>query len=162
MRGFTLIEILIVMALMGILAGISTANFRAALLMVKVQATASDMGVVQNAVKSVSADCGTLPRWNATTDPGFMSQPAWATGGCWKGPYLNYWLMSTPLGGNFRYVGTAGNAPIVRVAGIDQASARLLAVKIQSQFGATSLGSVSKSGSTWSVDLTVRDAVNVK
>ena len=38
--------------------------------MTSVQATASNLGVIQNALRAVSADCGTLPRWAAATDPG--------------------------------------------------------------------------------------------
>ena len=157
-RGFTLIELLIVVALIGILAATSMLNARSVLVTVQVQATASDMGVIQNALRAVAADCGTLPQWAATTDPGLMFQAAWAAG-CWKGPYLNNWLTTTPVGGSFLYVGNAGNPPIVRVAGVTVDAAQRLAAKIQTQFGADAVGTVSKSGSTWNVDLVVRGAV---
>jgi hypothetical protein len=53
-------------------------------------------------------------------------------------------------------VGTAGPPPVVRVAGIDVDSARRLAAKVQSQLGSSALGTVNKSGATWSLDLIVR------
>jgi general secretion pathway protein G len=160
-RGFTLVEMLVVVALIGILAATSMLNARSVLVTVQVQATASDMGVIQNALRAVAADCGTLPRWAAATDPGLMFQGAWAAG-CWKGPYLNDWLTATPVGGSFLYVGTPGNPPVVRVAGVNVDAAQRLAAKIQTQFGSDAVGTVSKSGSTWNVDLVVRGADNVK
>jgi hypothetical protein len=131
-------------------------------MVVKAQATASDLRIMQNAIKAVSGDCSTLPVWSAATDPGFTFQPTWATAGCWKGPYLNRWMTSTPLGGTFAFVGKSGTAPILRIAGIDEGGARILAAKIQSQFGPSALSSVKKSGKTWTVDLVIREAVNVK
>jgi prepilin-type N-terminal cleavage/methylation domain-containing protein len=157
-RGFSLVEMLVVVALIMILAATSVLNARSVLLTVRVQATASDMGVIQNALRAVAADCGTLPQWAAPTDPGLMFPAAWAAG-CWKGPYLNDWLTAAPVGGSFLYVGTAGNPPVVRVAGVSVDAAQRLAAKIQTQFGSDAVGAVSTSGSTWNVDLVVRGPV---
>jgi prepilin-type N-terminal cleavage/methylation domain-containing protein len=160
-NGFTLIELLIVVALIGILASISMVNLRGALLGAKAQATASDLRILQNAVRAVSGDCSTLPVWAAESDPGFTFQPSWAAGSCWKGPYLNTWMTSTPLGGTFAYVGETASPPILRVAGINAGAAQVLASKVQAQFGPSALRSVSKSGEAWTVDLVIWEAVNV-
>jgi len=71
---------------------------------------------------------------------------AWAAG-CWKGPYLNDWLTARPVGGSFLYVGTAGNPPIVRVAGVNSGRGPAAGGQDPDAVGSDAVGTVSKSGS---------------
>ncbi|MBN2328245.1 MAG: prepilin-type N-terminal cleavage/methylation domain-containing protein [Candidatus Omnitrophica bacterium] len=62
-NSFTLIELLIVVAIIGILAAIAMPNFLNAQVRAKVARAVSNMKSVQSALESYYLDIGSYPRW---------------------------------------------------------------------------------------------------
>jgi general secretion pathway protein G len=78
--GFTLIEMLAVMALIGVLSGIVTPRLNDILLMVKVTQAIADINAIQQDVLAFSATSDSLPPDLATVGRGGMLDP-------WGNPY---------------------------------------------------------------------------
>jgi len=84
-RGFTLIELMLVLVILAILAGIVVPRFANRSQQAKVTAAGTDIANIEVAIDSFEVDCGRYP----TTEEGLMAlmaQPANAKG--WHGPYL--------------------------------------------------------------------------
>ena len=73
-KGFTLIEILIVVAILAILAMISIPNFLNAQIRAKVARMQSDLQAVASAIEMYALDRGALPspRWSLTTPVAYI------------------------------------------------------------------------------------------
>ena len=88
-RGFTLIEMLVVMVIIGLLAGIVGPRIWGKLDTSKVQAAQAQIKMLESAVNIMRLDLGSLPANDvglnllvqAPTDPALKSK--------WNGPYLN-------------------------------------------------------------------------
>jgi type II secretion system protein G len=157
--GFTLVELMIVIALLGILTSLATLTLQSLRNRAQVNATVADMAAVRSALMRLRADCDGLPTWSATTDPGLATRPAWATGGCWRGPYMRAWPTTTPLRGSYVYFGPpkTGRAQNVTLSAtaLSQGSSTELSRAIETYFGRAALGRVTFASRTrtYSVEL---------
>jgi general secretion pathway protein G len=107
-KGFTLIELMVVIAIIGILGVVITPVVGKAIEKAKVARTISDLGAINTAADNFYIDTGRFPcnksgGWGK--DPGFTklitASNCWAVeGGCaldcldiagWDGPYLKIW-----------------------------------------------------------------------
>ncbi|MCX7927165.1 MAG: type II secretion system GspH family protein [Candidatus Omnitrophica bacterium] len=121
-KGFTLVELIVVVAIIAILAAVVTPNAFRAIEKAKISSTIADIKAIRAAAYDFYTDTGTLPctkagGWGA--DPGFVRpitpSNCWPNeGGCnqgctnisgWDGPYLEKWPQSGRwlLGGGGKY-----------------------------------------------------------
>lgn len=101
-RGFTLVELLVTMAIIGILATVTVGYLRAARRKQRVAQVKADIGQISLAVQMMKADIGKFPRgsfmlktdssytptstFNITIpSAGLINNPAWSS--AWRGPY---------------------------------------------------------------------------
>jgi general secretion pathway protein G len=92
-RAFTLIELLLVLMIVAILAGLVVPRFVSRPEQAKKTAAAADIGNLSLAINSFQIDCGRFP----TNEEGLralMEQPSNANG--WNGPYLQRQVFSDP------------------------------------------------------------------
>jgi len=100
-RGFTLVELLAVVAIIAVLGAFITPNVIRAIEKSRVSGAVADSRVVKSAVQSYYYDTGQWPTESiAGTDPGFCTNPG-VSG--WSGPYLEHWPSVNPWGGTFTY-----------------------------------------------------------
>ena len=95
MKAFTLIELLIVVAIIAILASIAVPNFLEAQTRAKVARASSDMRTLVTAVESYAVDWNTYPAPGGVTAAGVVHIPGQALGG-----YSNKFLppaVTTPI-----------------------------------------------------------------
>ncbi len=95
LTAFTLIELLIVVAIIAILAAIAIPNFLEAQTRAKVSRASSDMRALATAVESYAVDWGKYPLPGGVTDAGVVHIPGQALGG-----YVNKFLppaITTPV-----------------------------------------------------------------
>ena len=112
-RGFTLVELITVVAIIAILAAVVTPSILKAIEGSRVVAAVSDIKVIKNAALVYYADTGQWPESPNSNgegggenndpggDPGFLADPAGeddSTAG-WNGPYLESWPRKNPWGG---------------------------------------------------------------
>ncbi len=98
-KGFTLVEILVVIFLLSILATFIVPRMFQVLSGEKVKLAKTKMSVVQSAIERFSIDCGRLPNdiEEILTQPSDME-------GKWRGPYLKLSNLLDPWGNNYIYV----------------------------------------------------------
>lgn len=103
-KGFTLVELLVVIAIIAILAAIIAPNAFKAIEKSKVSRTLSDMKAFKTAALQYYADVGHFPVDVAQgVDPGFGTTPLPLPNG-WNGPYLEAPLSkATAWGGQYDY-----------------------------------------------------------
>lgn len=100
-RGFTLIEILIVVAIIGVLAAIAVPNVTRALQTAKQNADAANIALLENAVNMYFIDTGNWPE----EGPGFQTVLV-------DSGYLKEEVAS-PLGGTYTFTLSENDTPIV-------------------------------------------------
>ncbi|MCL0107550.1 prepilin-type N-terminal cleavage/methylation domain-containing protein [Peptococcaceae bacterium] len=101
-KGFTLVELLVVIAVIGILAAIIAPNAFRAIENSKVAAAISDYKAIRTAVLNHYADTGRWPKnARAGEDPNLMTNEDRAPN--WNGPYLDHWKAKNPWGGDYKY-----------------------------------------------------------
>ena len=94
-KGFTLVELLIVIAVIAILATIVTPTAFKALDKSKVSTVEADYKAIKTATLNFHADTGKWP----TDSLDFTTKPSGVSG--WNGPYIDHWPSQTPWGGTY-------------------------------------------------------------
>jgi general secretion pathway protein G len=138
-RGFSMLELLSVLVIVGVLTAHLVAGYRSAILRAKATATVQELTTIRIGLLLFEADCGGLPSWTQPGgDPGLCYAPTYAVGR-WHGPYLRSWPATTPLGGRVVYMGQGGTSdvepPLLRVDGLSAEKARLLGGMAANAFG---------------------------
>jgi len=148
-RGFTLIELIVVIAVIGILAAIIAPNAFKAIEKGKIAAAESDYKSIKTGSMSYYADTGQWPAdgVTGTTSPNpFMAAPAGVSG--WDGPYLEKFPARNPWGGAYTWNndsaidwtgdGTADAARYVTLSNVSPTSANKIDLDLDGTAGATS------------------------
>ncbi len=100
-KGFTLVELITVVAIIAILGAVVTPNILKAIDGSRVVAAVSDVKIIKSAALAYYADTGQWPQSPASassSDPGFLANPDPGIDG-WNGPYLESWPPKNPWGG---------------------------------------------------------------
>jgi general secretion pathway protein G len=102
-EGFTLIELIIVVAIIAILGAVVAPNILKAIDGSRVVAVVADTKVIKSAAQAYYADTGQWPKNPAAGgDPGFINEPDKDAGvDGWNGPYLDRWPEKNPWGGTY-------------------------------------------------------------
>ena len=139
--GFTLIELIVVIAVIGVLAAIIAPNAFRTIEKAKIGATTEDHRAIKTAAMAYYVDTGTWPALDTTPPAAGFATTDGSQG--WDGPYLEKWPPQARWGGTYQWcvVTTAaiGDCPAwdgdpaheryVRITNIPQAAAH----KIDSQ-----------------------------
>jgi general secretion pathway protein G len=100
-NGFTLVELIVVIAVLGILAAVVAPNAFKAIEKAKIARAVSDFRTIKQAGLTIYIDVGLFPTEGAwCAGPGFMNisdVPA-TYQSLWKGPYLEKWSTNFPWG----------------------------------------------------------------
>lgn len=100
-KGFTLVELITVVAIIAILGAVVAPNIIKAIEGSRVVAAISDVKIIKNAALAYYADTGQWPRSpenGSNSDLGFLVDPDPGVNG-WNGPYLESWPPKNPWGG---------------------------------------------------------------
>ncbi|OQX52656.1 MAG: hypothetical protein B5M48_04820 [Candidatus Omnitrophica bacterium 4484_213] len=102
-KGFTLIELIVVIAIIGILAAIIAPNAFKAIEKAKISATIEDYRSIKTAAMSFYADTGTWPADGC--EEAFTANDNCASGtySGWDGPYLEKWPTLAKWGGAYTF-----------------------------------------------------------
>jgi prepilin-type N-terminal cleavage/methylation domain-containing protein len=162
-QGFTLLELVTVVALIGIIAAIATTALQAALLQARTVATTEQLVLIRNALLERGMDCGNV-RGTTFDDPALVT-PRTGDESCWRGPYLTTWESTTALGGTIRYRGRRRSPPELRIDYLTEPTAALLASAVVRQFGEDALALLRRRGGSssarWSLDIIFQDVPTV-
>ena len=101
--GFTLIEMLVVMVIIGLLAGLVGPRLFSKVDLAKVQTAQAQVKMLRGAVESVRLDIGRYP--TAEEGLSLLARPPAdpALGSRWRGPYLEDALPLDPWGHPYQY-----------------------------------------------------------
>jgi general secretion pathway protein G len=103
-KGFTFIEIMVVIILIGLLATLVAPKIFKGMGQAKVKIARSKMAVIENALSQFHLDCGRLP-YDAEGLEALLVAPEDVTGK-WNGPYLKKSEMLDPWDSPYIYVET--------------------------------------------------------
>ncbi|MDA1257106.1 MAG: type II secretion system protein [Chloroflexi bacterium] len=98
-RGFTLVEIMIVVAIIGVLAVMAIPSFMKSRRTARVNAVANDLRVFGDALNMYAMEHGGFP------DDAHISPPFPAGSGVDEYIKVSKWSATTPLGGNYNWEG---------------------------------------------------------
>ena len=112
--GFTLVEVLLVVAILGVLAAVVVANFSGKGKTARIKATRASIAAVCTAIDMYEVDTGRFP----TSLQGLLSSSGEPN---WNGPYLRGGLPADAWGTAFGYSQQGDNSYMVRSAGPDLA-----------------------------------------
>ncbi|MFP5410791.1 MAG: type II secretion system major pseudopilin GspG [Gammaproteobacteria bacterium] len=99
-RGFTLLELLVVLVILGLLVGVVAPRFFGQVGKSEVQVAAAQIRALEDALDQYRLDVGRYP----TTEQGLAAlntQPAGVTR--WRGPYLKKAVPGDPWGNPYQY-----------------------------------------------------------
>lgn len=94
--GFTLVEILLVVAILGILAGVAVQKFSGYTKKANIQAARISIGAIKGAVDRYEIDNGVYP-------PTLQSLITKGNENNWNGPYMEDKALKDPWGSDFSY-----------------------------------------------------------
>lgn len=114
--GFTLVELMVVVAIIGLLAAVVTVNVMGQSHTAKVERVKADMKNIGTALDLYKLACGTYPE----SIEGLWQRPGGKAGNKWAGPYLNegQYPPTDPWGSNYEYQRT-GNSYELKSLGAD-------------------------------------------
>ncbi len=99
-RGFTLVELMVVIAIIGLLAAVVTVNVISQMDEARKTKVAADMQAIEDALKLFKVNMGYYPDSNQFN----LLWEAPANGGSrWKGPYLEEYPPVDPWGAQYTY-----------------------------------------------------------
>ena len=122
-KGFSLVELLVIIAIVGLLATVVLSNLGAARDLAKESRAKNDMSALRKALKVYEIDIGELPprgggintRNDFPNDEDEWEQVVNALrssdGEDWEGPYLTNSILEDPWGNHYIYEDHACNAP---------------------------------------------------
>ena len=100
LRGFTLLELLVVMVIIGLLAGYVAPKFFAHIGKSEIKAARAQIDSLEKALDAYKLDMGSYP----STDEGLMALIQRPAGDAkWQGPYLRKALPNDPWGRPYQY-----------------------------------------------------------
>ncbi|GAB2882952.1 type II secretion system major pseudopilin GspG [Uliginosibacterium flavum] len=99
-RGFTLLELLVVMVIIGLLAGYVAPKFFAHIGKAEVKTTRAQIDSLEKALDAYRLDVGSYPSTEAGL-AALMQRPSGETR--WSGPYLKKGLPNDPWGRPYQY-----------------------------------------------------------
>jgi prepilin-type N-terminal cleavage/methylation domain-containing protein len=152
--GFTLIEVLITTALLGILATLGLLTAQQVTQRAKATATATQMAFIRTGLLNLATNCEGLPlSVSGGGDPGLAYKPTGST--CWNGPYLVRWPTKTPFGSSttYRYQATKGAMATISAQSLASADATALGAVVGPMF--SNSAKLTKSSSVWTVTVNV-------
>jgi len=109
--GFTLVEILLVVAILGILASVAVVNMHGHTLKANINACRTSIGAIQTAIDTYDVDNGAYP-------PSLQALITKGSENNWNGPYLRNGLPKDQWGAEFQYT-PKDNGYEIRSAGPD-------------------------------------------
>lgn len=106
-RGFSLLELMVVLVILGLLMGLVLPNYWARADQAKVQAAETQIKMLHNALQTYRLDVGSYP----TTAQGLVAlmEPPADVAEYWKGPYLSGEVPADPWHTPYRYQVPANN-----------------------------------------------------
>jgi len=152
--GYTLIELMIVVSLIGILSTLGFLTAQGLVQRAKANATATQMAFIRTGILNYATNCEGLPlSGKGGGDPGLVSRPKGTT--CWNGPYLVRWPATTTFGKgtSFQYQGQKGTMAVLRAQSLTAADARAVGAEVAPMFGGKA--TLTKSKSVWTVTVNV-------
>ncbi|MCD5406623.1 MAG: prepilin-type N-terminal cleavage/methylation domain-containing protein [Desulfotomaculum sp.] len=106
-KGFTLVELLVIITIIGVLAAVIAPNVIKAIEKSKVAGATSDYKAIKAATLNFYADTGVWPVDNANAggaNAGFVQNVGSPPVDCrWNGPYLERWKEKNPWGGAYNF-----------------------------------------------------------
>jgi len=99
--GFTLLEMLVVLVIIGLLAGLVGPRLFGRVDTSKVQATEAQIKMLRGAIDTYRLDVGVLP--DTTVGLKALTTPPDSVRARWKGPYLEDALPADPWGNPYQY-----------------------------------------------------------
>jgi prepilin-type N-terminal cleavage/methylation domain-containing protein len=134
-RGFTVVELVAVMALLGLLSTMGLIIGRNVAQAAKTSSTVTQMAYLQKALVNMATHCEGLPVFSGAGDPGLVTKST-RNKTCWQGPYIPRWPATTTFGGgSYVYQGTSGSPATVRVQGLTSAQASSVAAEVAAVYG---------------------------
>src|SRR3989338_7622717 len=103
-KAFTLIELMVVVAIIGVLSAVLVPQLAKAIERSKITRTTSELTTIRNATNGYFADVGSYPRWvwSAWGQEVGLADRGSVPGShlsSWNGPYLQDWPQKTAWGG---------------------------------------------------------------
>ena len=123
-RGFSLVEVMLVIAVIGVLMAIAAPSFARSMRQGKERALRSDLQMVRSAISAFYADSGCFPvnlsDLSLTVAPAncvdsSSASQALATAS-FKGPYLPFVPNDSVSGTAFTYTKASGSVPLIRAS----------------------------------------------